>query len=436
MPIIEEEYERDPRRTMLAGILSQGLANQGPPLTPLAGGLQALQSILGGIMQRRLEGEYTDRRRARAAAEAEVIKGLPPGAGTEELAAAYARSENPDLAAEGPALLAKAIAGRRAATFSTTPYFTEGGGAVQLSSAGGARPVEGVTFAESPGQRFTAEQQAARGEEARAFQKAQQGRALGAAAQRLAIQQVGAEQRSLRSTAAQERATNALLSQAGLAQEVMKGTTALDIKSFAEGEEGAKQALTAAKNTDLALSYLDRKDKEGKPYIGPGAKTRLDLDNAITSARNLITMSGGQPERIDRAAATEVLDQVLKTAGFAGAKPIFGGGAGFTQKDMEMALKLAGTIDTNPAALRQILELSKQKNAEVVQYHNAAIDAFQEQTQRPVLERHRLKLPSVRGVPVGGMAGQRRAPATKAEFDALPSGTTWVDDQGKQWTKP
>lgn len=144
---IDREYERDPRRELFAANLQPREAR-----TPIAGAAEVARTLIAALLQRRLQGEYQDRKAEYGKANMAALASVGKGGTSEDYARALMASSNPDVAERGGEYLAQSLLNQRAGrapTYSTKPLISADNKAYQLSSAGGP-PLEIQGFTPQP----------------------------------------------------------------------------------------------------------------------------------------------------------------------------------------------------------------------------------------------------------------------------------------------
>lgn len=143
---IDREYERDPRRELFAAQLQPREAR-----TPIAGAAEVARTLIAALLNRRLQGEYQDRKAEYGKANMAALASVGKGGTSEDYARALMGSSNPDVAERGGDYLAQSLLNQRtrAPTYSTRPVIGDDNKAYQLSSSG-APPIQIQGFTPQP----------------------------------------------------------------------------------------------------------------------------------------------------------------------------------------------------------------------------------------------------------------------------------------------
>lgn len=138
---IDREYERDPRRELFASQLQPREAR-----TPIAGAAEVARTLIAALLNRRLQGEYQDRKAEYGKANMAALASVGKGGSSEDYARALMGSSNPDVAERGGEYFAQSLLNQRmpkAITYGKDITQDAQGNSYLIGSDGSMKKLEG-----------------------------------------------------------------------------------------------------------------------------------------------------------------------------------------------------------------------------------------------------------------------------------------------------
>lgn len=196
--------------------------------------------------------------------------------------------------------------------------------------------------------------------------------------------------------------------------------------AFSENTKEARAAangLTALREARTALTAA------GGAITGAGADTKLALQK-IGAAFGLGDVSKIENTETFRAAIAPQVAAMLKSTV---------GSANISNSDRVFAEKAAGgSISLNEGSIRRLLDIMERAGEARLQLHQEQLDAVYPDAEQHKKERalFGVKMPPKAQAAPQSQPGQPARPASKAEFDGLPSGSRFTAPDGTVRIKP
>lgn len=191
------------------------------------------------------------------------------------------------------------------------------------------------------------------------------------------------------------------------------------------------KVLQDAPNT---ISYLqEAKALVPKAYTGAGAEIKLNVSKLWNSTLGDVTGLPIDPETVGNSdyLRSTLFRQVLENLKKMDAQP--------SERQQQALQQAMGSLSTDPKALDKIIDLTSDILTNRVTRHNRHVDeakgggaTFGYDIRVPLPDRRSGRTPTANKQP-----DRMPTPQTEAEFNALPSGTIYIDpDDGQQYRKP
>ena len=200
--------------------------------------------------------------------------------------------------------------------------------------------------------------------------------------------------------------------------------------AVADSYERASAATTGLNALREAGAALD-----AGGIFGAGADARLGLQKIGAALGVADTAPITNTETFRSAIAPQVSAMLKATVG----------STQISNSDREFAEKAAGgSISLDPTSIRRLINIMERAQRGVVEGHNKRLDMVYPK-DNPQVQRERalfgVQVPDLPAMtppppPAPAQAGGVAAPKSKAEYDALPSGTPFIDPNGTPRVKP